>query len=94
MKCGNCKRSFDENENIFWDESSTASVKLTKCPNCNTIKVLKYVPDSFCRKQIERDIRIEEYYKRIKKEKKEEKEINYGKEESRKNRTEQRELAV
>lgn len=56
MYCGKCKRSFDENKYVWWDESSTASVKLTKCPQCNKIKILKYVPDSFCREAVLKDI--------------------------------------
>ncbi|WP_346961396.1 hypothetical protein [Clostridium sp.] len=43
-KCIKCKEKFifDDNE-TKWKECGTYSVKLTKCPHCNTINPLKYV---------------------------------------------------
>lgn len=57
MYCGKCKIDFDPNKNAWWNEDGiSGSVKLTKCPQCNKIKILKYVPDSFCRDYILKDI--------------------------------------
>lgn len=62
MYCGKCKIDFDEDKYSYWDESSSASVKLTKCPECGKIKVMKYVYDSFYRQYIDESNKMKKYF--------------------------------
>lgn len=43
IKCSTCKNKFVlDSNNTWWDEKGTYSVKLTSCPYCNTVRVVKY----------------------------------------------------
>ncbi len=48
MKCGKCKSEFVLNESDQWfDEKGFTSTKLTHCPYCGSINVVKYYKNEF-----------------------------------------------
>lgn len=46
-KCKKCNSKFTYTDNqSWWDYSGMTDTKLVRCPNCNTINVIKYIESS------------------------------------------------
>lgn len=44
LECKKCNKVFEyTDEQSYWQEAGTYSVKLVKCPDCNTINVIRYI---------------------------------------------------
>lgn len=45
--CKKCNKQFHfENDTTYWNDSGLGySTKITECPNCGTVNVIKYIED-------------------------------------------------